>query len=92
MVEPPVGGLCADLAEATSIRAALSVFCPRDETVHANVAKAKEICWRCPVQLGCLEWAMQCNDGKPEEYGVLGGTTGAERKLFAKALKKGSKK
>lgn len=84
----PDDGLCADLAAATSVRSAWAVFLPRDEKDPMAVAKAKEICFSCHRQLDCLRWSLTCNDGKPEEYGVLGGFTGPERKAFVKASKK----
>lgn len=88
MAEAPSGGLCVELAEATSVKAAWSVFFPRDEADPIATAKGRNICFQCPVQLDCLAWGMQSNGGKPEEYGILGGTTGPERKLFAKAMKR----
>ena len=37
---------------------------------------AKAICRSCPVRKECLDWAL----GKPETYGVWGGTTEEERR------------
>lgn len=38
--------------------------------------EAKKICSQCPVQLLCLEYALDAN----ERYGIWGGTTYKERK------------
>lgn len=39
-------------------------------------SKAKAICDRCPVKTECLEHAIQA----PEDYGIWGGMTLAERR------------
>lgn len=48
-------------------------FFTRIETEAWEVGRS--VCTRCPVQFECLEYAIM----KPEEYGVWGGATEAQR-------------
>ena len=50
----------------------------------ADVAKALKVCYRCPHQTACLEWAI--NNG--ETYGVWGGTSASERGKIATLWRK----
>jgi WhiB family redox-sensing transcriptional regulator len=43
-----------------------------------QVAAARAVCRRCPVESACLGWAL----GKPQLSGVWGGTTEAERRAL----------
>lgn len=45
-------------------------------TAPPQIAEAKAVCHRCPVQPECLAWALSVND----EYGILGGMSAEERK------------
>lgn len=48
---------------------------------HSNydrIARAKEVCARCPVQGLCLEAGVRNN----EQFGIWGGTTPAERRAI----------
>lgn len=47
----------------------------------AEVRRAKEICFRCPVLEDCYEFAMD----NREEFGIWGGTTGRERRRIWRA-------
>ena len=46
-----------------------------EEGVKRLVIEAKTYCYRCPVRINCLEYAL-----KAEEYGVWGGMTAVERR------------
>ena len=43
-----------------------------------QLAKAKEVCERCPVQVQCLEYALQSG----QSFGVWGGASEEERRLM----------
>lgn len=43
-----------------------------------QLAKAKQVCQRCPVRVQCLEYALQ----NGESFGVWGGTSEEERRLI----------
>lgn len=45
--------------------------------LRSKVAKMKEICSACPVQVQCLNFGMD------EEFGIFGGLTPDERKQLA---------
>lgn len=49
--------------------------------IKEATAEAKAICARCPVQVECLEYALE----NREQYGVWGGTTRDERKAMLRA-------
>lgn len=40
------------------------------------IEAAKKVCRRCPVQMQCLQWALE----KGEEFGVWGATSERERR------------
>lgn len=44
--------------------------------------QAKAICRRCPVQVECLEWALQ----RKERYGIWGGKSYRERRKMRPAV------
>lgn len=46
-----------------------------DEWSHSP-SKAKKVCGRCPIQVECLEFALDHN----EPYGIWGGLTHGERR------------
>jgi len=46
--------------------------------VRAVVKAALAVCKECPVQLDCLNWAVE----NKEFYGIWGGTTERERRLM----------
>ena len=53
-------------------------FAPDEETgTHRawREERAKAICRRCPVQAGCLDYALQIDD----RFGIYGGLTPLER-------------
>jgi WhiB family redox-sensing transcriptional regulator len=52
--------------------------------VRAATAKAKGICFTCPVRLACLEYALR-TQRPSHEYGVYGGATAKERKKIRRA-------
>ena len=45
-----------------------------DDT-HPDVTTALHLCWKCPVQQACLDYALN----RPERYGVWGGLLPYER-------------
>ena len=73
------GSLCAQYppeiffgSEDTSERPALSM---------SDVAKAREICARCPAFRACITHALGADaEGVREEYGIWAGTTGRMRR------------
>lgn len=42
-------------------------------------SQVRGICFRCPIQKECLEWAY----ANKEDYGMSGGLSGTERRLVA---------
>ncbi|MBP2370290.1 WhiB family transcriptional regulator [Pseudonocardia parietis] len=50
-------------------------FPVKDTNYAANVAKAKALCWNCPVLQDCFRYAMAAQ----EELGIWAGTTNADR-------------
>jgi len=56
------------------------LFFPVSEsgTAVRQVAAARAVCARCPVQRQCREWALQAG----EPAGIWGGTTPEERRLL----------
>lgn len=48
---------------------------------NTDVQAAKAICFTCPVQERCLEWALDTN----EPFGVWGGASERERRRMRKA-------
>lgn len=46
-----------------------------EEGVKRLVIEAKTYCYRCPVRIQCLEYAI-----KAEEHGIWGGMTSTERR------------
>lgn len=56
-------------------------FPERREEREARETKAKEICWDCPVQHECLEFALRAR----EPHGIWGGLTEAERRRLLPA-------
>jgi WhiB family redox-sensing transcriptional regulator len=50
---------------------------------NANAAVAQQICTRCTVKAECLEHALS----KPEQHGVWGGLTEAERHTLKRGRK-----
>jgi WhiB family transcriptional regulator, redox-sensing transcriptional regulator len=59
------------------------VFFPED---HHDVAKAKEVCSRCPVVHLCLEYAIENKEF--DRLSVWGGTTGIERRKMQRERRK----
>ena len=47
----------------------------------AEIARAQQICFSCPVMQECLEWALL----NREEFGIWGGTTGRDRAKWWRA-------
>jgi hypothetical protein len=47
-----------------------------------EVARARDVCNECPVQMQCLEWAIV----NREEFGIWGGSTAGQRKRWIKAF------
>jgi WhiB family redox-sensing transcriptional regulator len=64
------------------------LFFPLSETGpgSAQVRAAKAICQGCPIQRGCLQWAMDTG----QEAGVWGGTTEDERRAMRRARRLGT--
>ncbi len=48
-----------------------------DRRYRTKVKAARAVCRGCPVMMACAEYAI----GRPEAYGVWGGTTPRERQL-----------
>ena len=53
---------------------------------RAQIAAAKAVCGRCPVQGACLEAAMAIEGGRSRDgrHGIHGGLTGGERYALAR--------
>jgi WhiB family redox-sensing transcriptional regulator len=49
-----------------------------------QIDEAKRICWTCPAQAACLDWAMEHGI----TWGVWGGTTEEERRALRRPAKK----
>lgn len=49
-----------------------------------EVMEAKNLCFQCPFQRECLEWALENN----EKHGVWGGTSERERRKIKRARRK----
>lgn len=49
---------------------------------EVGVARAKQLCARCPVRVTCLRLAIV----RRERYGVFGGMTAAERRAIERQL------
>ena len=45
-------------------------------------ASARRVCRACPVQLSCLNWALE----NGEDYGVWGGMTESERRALHRVI------
>jgi len=60
------------------------LFFPVGESGPAvrQVAAARAVCARCPVQRECRDWALQAG----EPAGIWGGTTPEERRLLRRRL------
>jgi WhiB family redox-sensing transcriptional regulator len=54
-------------------------FPERKEDRDAREAKAKAICFECPVRADCLDYAISIR----EPHGIWGGLTESERRLLA---------
>jgi WhiB family redox-sensing transcriptional regulator len=65
-------------ADAACRGEAAELFFPSGSTGPAltQIAKAKEVCARCPVREACLEFAL----GTGQRYGIWGGLTEDERR------------
>jgi WhiB family redox-sensing transcriptional regulator len=50
----------------------------------AQIAAARRVCSRCPVQAGCLAWALRSG----ERDGIWGGTTPGERRMLSRRLRR----
>lgn len=59
-----------------------AIFFPvsKNERHHEAIAAAVRICHRCPVEDDCRAWAL----ANKIEYGVFGGLTELQRKLYLK--------
>ena len=69
------------MTEAACINVGFDAFYPASENsqlYRVQAEMALRICQRCPVQAECLAYALETND----HYGVLGGTTPAQRKAM----------
>lgn len=62
------------------------LFFPVGESGPAlsKVAAARRVCGRCPIQAGCLAWALR--SGEPD--GIWGGTTPGERRTLRTRLRR----
>jgi WhiB family redox-sensing transcriptional regulator len=47
----------------------------------AQIARAKAVCGSCPIQRGCLHWAMDTG----QEAGVWGGTSEDDRRAMRRS-------
>lgn len=61
------------------------LFFPPKYNSKGIVERAKKICGECPVQLECLEIALQNN----EKYGIWGGKTSNERRRIRRSRRGG---
>lgn len=52
----------------------------------AQLAEAKAVCGGCPLQRGCLQWAMDTG----QEAGVWGGTSEDERRAMRRGARIGN--
>lgn len=70
----------AELADKTNPRCRKmpDIFYPEDFGDEYDEVKKKAItvCTRCPIQVQCLEYALEAD----EEFGVWGGKTAAQRR------------
>jgi WhiB family redox-sensing transcriptional regulator len=59
------------------------LFFPIGTTGHAltQIARAKEVCAECPVNVQCLEFALETN----QDSGIWGGTSEEERRVMRRA-------
>jgi WhiB family redox-sensing transcriptional regulator len=59
------------------------LFFPIGTTGHAltQIARAKEVCDECPVNVRCLEFALETN----QDSGIWGGTSEEERRVMRRA-------
>lgn len=60
-----------------------------DDSDHASIAAAKQICASCPVQLQCGRHAL--NHPEPSNlYGIWGGLTETDRRRIRKRRQRGA--
>ncbi len=59
------------------------LFFPVGTTGHAlaQIARAKEVCAECPVNVACLDFALETN----QDSGIWGGTSEEERRVVRRA-------
>ena len=60
------------------------LFFPVGTTGHAllQIDRAKQVCGECPVNLECLEYALETN----QDSGIWGGTSEEERRVIRRRL------
>lgn len=66
-------------SRAACLGADPDLFFPDGEIGHGpkrQAERAKAVCWRCPVQVTCLEWSVVTR----QPYGVWGGADESERR------------
>lgn len=63
----------------------VDMFFPDRGKAASVVAKAKKVCWECPVRRNCLELAIDFSD---DHFGVFGGTTSTDRRHIRRLMKK----
>lgn len=59
----------------------LEVFYPERPLYNGIGLAAAKLCFQCPVQAACLDWALTRN-----EHGIWGGTSQADRAALRKGI------
>lgn len=72
-----------ELVQGVSDQARVTLFHPGRNSTKRAVALAKRICAGCPVQMECLDYAIEAN----ENIGIWGGLGAKERRPLARARK-----